>query len=246
MRRVLPVLLCLALLSPVCAQRVAKQVLEVLPPDENPQYFPIGLFSENSELSEWTARRYAKDLRGLGEPSLWKTIMKPDWAVYRFTLIPSRAPGFVLRLMVDPNGDGTLLVKRWTQGEGAESSRLRQESVPVGRDQVKEFVQLLADANFWVLSTGKLAGGVDGQEWLLEGRRSSEYHVVDRWDGAIEDGYRNACEYLQVKSVSSEIMAGWPNGRSGCKERAPAGRPLSPSATLQLPRLRCYWLSSLS
>lgn len=203
MRQVLPVLLCIALLSPACAQTVAKQVLEVLPPDENPQHFPIGLFSENAELSEWTARRYAKDLRGLGEPSLWKTIMKPDWAVYRFTLIPSGAPGLATRLMVDPDGNGTLLVKRWVQDEGAESSRVDQRGAPVEREQVKQFVQLLDNANFWILSAAKLAGGVDGQEWLLEGRRGSEYHVVDRWSGAMEGSYSNACEYLYKLSASA-------------------------------------------
>jgi hypothetical protein len=195
-RRLLPILLCIAALSPVCAQTVAQQALEILAPDENPQYFPIGLFSEDVQVSEWTARRYAKDLRALGEPSLWKTTMKPDWAVYRFTVIPSRAPGFVLRLMVDPDGNATLVAKWQIRGEGPESTHVHQQSVPVGREQVKEFDELVRASNFWLLSTGKLAAGVDGQEWLLEGRRNSEYHIVERWSGAMEGGYYKACEYL--------------------------------------------------
>lgn len=195
-RQVLPVLLCLAALGSVGAQTVARQVLQTLPPDENPQYFPVGLFSEDPELSEWTARRYARDLRALGEPSLWKTTMKPGWTVFRFTVIPSRGSGFMLRLMVEPEGDATLVVKSKARGEGAETNSVRQQSTAVGREQVNQFVELLDQANFWELSTAKLAAGVDGQEWLLEGGRRGEYHAVERWDGAMEDQFRNACEYL--------------------------------------------------
>jgi len=199
MRGWIPVLLLGAALGAVQVhvQTATQHIRQTLPPDENPQYFPIGLFSEFADASEWVARWYASELRKLAEPSLWTATPKQGAALFRFTVIPCRAPSFIVRLAVDSDGSGTLTTKWRVRSNGAtEASDVRQESMPVGSEQVKKFVELLNDADFWSMPAEKPAQGLDGQEWLLESKQNGEYHIVDRWNGVMEDSYHKACEYL--------------------------------------------------
>jgi hypothetical protein len=64
------------------------------PPDANPQYLPVGLFSKYPPLSEWRARWYAGELRDLEEPSLRRGKITSG-TVYRFLLIPPFTPSLV-------------------------------------------------------------------------------------------------------------------------------------------------------
>jgi hypothetical protein len=203
MRGWAPVLLGLVAISGIHAQTKTKHIQQRFPPDENPQYFPVGLFSEIPGLNEVRARWYASVLRGLEEPSLWSATTKAGEAVYRFTVIPAFAAPFAVRLVVDPDGTGTLIAKWKVREAGAKTGRLEQESLSVGGEQVKQFVELLGDADFWLLSTERPAQGRDGQEWLLEGKENGEYHVVDRWNGVMEDGYYNACQYIYKLGLST-------------------------------------------
>ena len=49
------------------------------PPDDNPQYFPKGIFRDTSDKSafkDFVARWYSSDLRAMHEPSLFETSSK--------------------------------------------------------------------------------------------------------------------------------------------------------------------------
>jgi hypothetical protein len=39
----------------------------------------------------------------------------------------------------------------------------------------------LTHASFWVLRPQENSAGLDGAQWIIEGRAGAKYHVVDRW-----------------------------------------------------------------
>jgi hypothetical protein len=175
-------------------------IKQSMPPDSKPQYFPVGLFSKYPELSEWEARWYASELRQLHEPSLLEGKNRRGYSVYRFLLIPSFSPSWVIRLVVNPNGTGTLAVKLGTNIRGVDSNSPREQILAVSSEQVNEFFNLIHEADFWSLVTAKSGYGHDGEEWLLEGKRNGKCHVVDRWSGSMEASYSRACNYLEELS----------------------------------------------
>lgn len=50
----------------------------------------------------------------------------------------------------------------------------------------------LARAAFWGMRTRGDNEGLDGAQWILEGRRADSYHVVHRWSPK-EGAFRQAC-----------------------------------------------------
>jgi hypothetical protein len=202
MPSLLSIFLCLFAISSTCAQTSTKRpaIKQTMPPDSEPQYFPVGLFSKYPELSEWEARWYASELRQLREPSLLERKNRRGYSAYRFLLIPSFSPSLVIRLVVNPDGTGTLAAKLRTNSRGEDKNAPREQTVTAASEQVNEFFDLLRDADFWALPTAKSERGFDGQEWLLEGAWDGKYHVVDRWSGSMEASYSRACKYLQELS----------------------------------------------
>lgn len=58
----------------------------------------------------------------------------------------------------------------------------------------------LIEIGFWRLATSDDAMGLDGAQWIIEGR-DGRYHVVDRWNGA--DGVQEAGRvFLEVAGLS--------------------------------------------
>ena len=77
----------------------------------------------------------------------------------------------------------------------------------------KEFLNLLGQVDFWNLQTSErnskrlftlvdgaqwetVSIGVDGAHWVLEGKMSPHYHVVDRWAPNKESKYYQCCNFL--------------------------------------------------
>jgi hypothetical protein len=56
-------------------------------------------------------------------------------------------------------------------------------------DAWEKLQQALNAAQFWALSTAGEEVGLDGAQWLIEGRRGQTYHAIDRWSprGAVHD-----------------------------------------------------------
>jgi hypothetical protein len=157
MRSLLSIFFCLLAISSPCAQTSTKRptIKQTRPPDSKPQHFPVGLFSKYPELSEWEARWSASELRGLEEPSLLEGKTKRGSAVYRFLLIPSFSPSSVIRLVVNPDGTGTLVAKLRANSRGEDETVPRRQTVSVSSEQVDEFLNLFHEADFWSLPTVK-------------------------------------------------------------------------------------------
>jgi len=47
--------------------------------------------------------------------------------------------------------------------------------------QTSRFLEHVERSKFWKLPPVLDDGGVDGAQWIIEGVRYGDYHVVDRW-----------------------------------------------------------------
>jgi len=72
-------------------------------------------------------------------------------------------------------------------------SRLRLKapfvSGPLSPTDWNRLQDALSASNFWGLDTTDYKVGLDGAQWLIEGRRGDIYHAVERWSprGALRD-----------------------------------------------------------
>jgi hypothetical protein len=73
----------LLLVAYASAQVVPGSASGDFPPDENPRYFPIGVFAEGKSDGSFEARWYAEQLRALKEPSLLENPSGGGESVYR-------------------------------------------------------------------------------------------------------------------------------------------------------------------
>jgi hypothetical protein len=83
----------------------------------------------------------------------------------------------------------------------------------VDETQWKHFLTLLEKASFWaspVEESGRC--GLDGSQWVLEGRADARYHVLDRWSPHCETSEPNleafvaCCGYLWELAEFSEEL----------------------------------------
>ena len=78
------------------------------PPDENPQYFPVGVFQDDASNAEFRARWYAKHLRAMGEESLLSAAANKEFLGYRFLWLRTFHHPVSMKLRIWPEGDGQL------------------------------------------------------------------------------------------------------------------------------------------
>jgi hypothetical protein len=166
------------------------------------QYFPPGVFGQDANKE----RRYASLLAAMQEPSLFETARKGEITEYRLLMpLNDRALSFRLELLVD--GTGELAVARVILHPGKPDSVLLNDRASVSAERVREFVTLLEKAEFWKLDTeekrDKVRYETKGIQWVLEGVRNREYHVVDRLSQTDRDFVR-ACIFLMSLTPNSQ------------------------------------------
>jgi hypothetical protein len=168
-------------------------VASQFPPDKNPQYFPVGVLSKNSDSSDFRARWYAIYLRTMSEPSLYLASHDSAVVVYRFLWLRTFHHPIVVRLSVRSNGSGALTVLQTSGSGGFRTGTVTvNRTVEVSTQQVQGFLQLLQKLDFWSLPTEGGPPGLDGAEWILEGVEHGKYHIVVRWSPEKGD-FRKAC-----------------------------------------------------
>lgn len=181
------------------------------------QYFPSGVFDiqRPSARDNW----YACTLRELNEPSLFALRNDKSAQVYRFLWIPSFHRPISVRLTINIDGTGSVVTRSVDSHAGlltkpaSDMGKLIQDTATViDQEQVKDVVEQLQRLSFWSMPTEKeqltrprsksgsgstvlLPIHLDGSQWILEGLRGGEYHVVDRWSPR-DDSYSELCKHL--------------------------------------------------
>jgi hypothetical protein len=87
---------------------------------------------------------------------------------------------------LDVQTDGTAVVTTTiTSGQGGyePGKIIETRTRKLNREQTRGFLDLVEEVKFWSLPTNPATNviGLDGAQWVLEGVRDNQYHVVDRW-----------------------------------------------------------------
>jgi hypothetical protein len=178
------------------------------PPDENPRYFPVGVFANGGLDGSDRARWYARQLRGLQEPSLSENPPPVAETVYRFTWLRTFDHPIAVRITVHANGTGTLTAKMADGAGGYEPGKLIANSNrEIGVEEVRHLLTLIDAMGFWQVSPEPpppMAFNVDGAQWILEGRTPSIYHVIDRWSPR-KGPFRRLGLYLAISLAGLDV-----------------------------------------
>jgi hypothetical protein len=146
-------------------------------------YFPKGAFSGDSKVDQFTERWYSTYLKSFKEPSFFLLKAKPSTESYRFIWLRTFHHPVIVRLDLRADGSGMLSAKVSNGTGGYKPGQIIQDiSRPLTRPQTDAFLIQVRSENFWELpSYEDSCRGEDGSEWIIEGVKGGNYHVVDRW-----------------------------------------------------------------
>jgi hypothetical protein len=159
--------------------------------EQEARYFPAGLFSTRPKIDELKSTWYSMHLSAMHEPSFWELSKTQGAQFYRFLWIGTWSAPFAVRLEI--SSDGVACLYGWvTSGFGGygSGSLSSAETKVLNQEQSKEFGDRIAASGFWNLPTRDDSNGLDGAQWIFEGVRDGQYHLVDRWsltDGTLRD-----------------------------------------------------------
>jgi hypothetical protein len=184
-------------------------------PDPHHQYFPPGAFETalprgDSSRVVW----YSCALAALAEPSLFEP-RDDDAALhtYRFLWLRSFHRPVSVRLTIDSEGNGVIVTKISDGAGGYKPGKLvTNRTAEASRAQVQRLLEQLQKLDFWSMQTEPTQADaparepalgssvvtpppVDGAQWILEGMKNGNYHVVDRWSPG-NDAYAQLCKLL--------------------------------------------------
>jgi len=163
-------------------------------------YFPPQAFCDAGE-TEHCERWYVPHLVAMKEPSLWETSKKQSNETYRFLWLRTFHHPVAARLEIRADRSGELFVKVLSGAGGYEPGHLiRNQSHKIDKQLVDIFLKLLDQADFWTATTEQEQTDVvnlDGAQWIMEGTKDGQYHVVDRWSPK-EGPYRKAALFLAI------------------------------------------------
>jgi hypothetical protein len=167
------------------------------------QYFPVGVFDKNPQMSAYKERFYARFLAAMEEPSLLEASRTDDTHSYRLLLVSSRGRALAVRVTLHADGTGMLSGRLVASHPYEPDSTEVKNFVAVSKEEVQRLMMLLQGADFWSMPTqeaqAKYGYNMDGAHWVLEGARNHSYHAVDRWSPQ-QTAYSQVCAYLMELS----------------------------------------------
>jgi len=177
-------------------------------------YFPAGLFQPDNVRDGGLVEWYSRSLHEMAEPS-FQSIKTTDVESYRFLWLRSFHPGVAVRVWKGEKRyclsvkqlDG---VDKYFDRKFVPSAKLainRSRSLTVA--EWNGFIARLERAHFWSLpavDNGPMAE--DGAEWLLEGAKESQYHVIARQSPASGDYYQACLLLLQLSELKVDASKG--------------------------------------
>jgi hypothetical protein len=124
--------------------------------------------------------RYTKHLLAMNEPSLWE-LSGTNLHTYRFLWLRSFHEPICMRLIIEQDRTGWQTTKILTKSDTWEIGVLEKEKkVKITQHQVETFLNKLEQAGFWRMPSIRKQYSSDGAGWIIEGRKDSQYHIVER------------------------------------------------------------------
>lgn len=132
---------------------------------------------------------FLAELCGMDEPSL----SQPGPETYRFVWIKHQRNPVAVRV----TRAGAEIAVVSVQADARDPGTKRRHEFTVGPEVWKSLLAHLEAADFWNLAGDPEDNerGLDGADWVIEGRRANIYHSVVRWQPK-PGPFRDACEDL--------------------------------------------------
>ncbi|MEA3207004.1 MAG: hypothetical protein QOE70_61 [Chthoniobacter sp.] len=150
------------------------------PPPQTQDYFPERVFRTAIDGESFLELWRARNLRDLGEASIYARRSSPEAHSYRLTWHRSFDPEIVVRIDVEPDGSALLTAKHLAR-HPLKGNTPTSHTKKLTRWRGQRLVQQIDRSGFWIAPTYLEMDGLDGAMWLFEGCRDGRYHVVDRW-----------------------------------------------------------------
>jgi hypothetical protein len=165
-------------------------------------YFPLGIIDSASTLPRfcWHAPYYSGVLYTMKEPVIYTDTSHNE--IYRFSWLRSHDHPVIIR--IEKQDCKYMLYWKyysWKYYEDVwsnpEKCLMIVKQKEVDENTWNEFKHLLTQVDFWNLATTKNDGlNLHGAQWILEGKKNSQYHVVDRWSPHKKSKYYQCCDFL--------------------------------------------------
>jgi len=152
----------------------------------DPHYYP-------SDVSFWASDH----LKAMHEPSLFHPEQPTQGEEYRFLCLRTFHKPIAIRIWSEADG-AQMRVVRLSGAGGYEPGHIESDMTShVSPEDWKRFRDFIAKAQFWRLPTKDPNEelGTDGSQWILEGRATGKYHVVDHWSPT-GGAYVECCRFL--------------------------------------------------
>lgn len=148
------------------------------------RHFPPDIVDGIHERGDFPFAMYSKFLVAMDEPSLSATDLRAE--TYRILWLRSFDPPMVFRLIILSDGSAILVVKK-TNGKGGfePGKTVLNKQMTIDGRETRELLKTLEAVNFWSLPTLQAPDpsgfvGYDGADWIVEGKKGRQYHVVER------------------------------------------------------------------
>jgi len=166
--------------------------------DTIPAYFPLAFFKERNTyvgsdtlLVTW----YSYQLYALKEPVLFT--LKSENEIYRFTWLRTFDNPIAIRM--EKRADTYKLYWKVCSGAGGyePGNIIIDETADVTEEVWNTFIKMIKQLDFWDMEPkDSTFDGLDGSQWILEGKNYQYYRVIDRWSPYGKNLYSRCCMFL--------------------------------------------------
>jgi len=159
-------------------------ILSGVPSNAQSSYFPRGVFSPDTRLDRFVSNWYSKNLTALKEPSLFALRKTQPHDSYRFVWLRTFHHPVAIRIDLKADGTGILTTKIANGAGGYNPGVLIvNKTRPLTSEEIHRVLGQVTESNFWSLSITWTEDrrGEDGSEWIVEGVKKNQYHLVSQW-----------------------------------------------------------------
>ena len=166
------------------------------PSNDKQYYFPLRVIKDSEVIgfNTFENRWFSAQLFAMKEPVIYSD--KSGNEIYRFTWLRSFHHPIAIR--IEKHDETYILTWKMCDGAGGykPGKLIVYKQEIIDKANWNEFKSRIDKMDFWNLKTNRKILGSDGAEWILEGKKDSNYHVVDRWSEGGPAEYYRCCKYL--------------------------------------------------